>query len=123
MTDEGRMDAWNQMWRNFCVNDTYEPGSPAKPMTVAAGLEEGVIGQNDTFLCDGGQDVGGYRIKCVQYLWTRNPDLRAVLNEILQRCHDADRGETREYSGLQNIRNYSAWVRRPESIFRERHMD
>ncbi|CCY09645.1 cell division protein FtsI/penicillin-binding protein 2 [Clostridium sp. CAG:81] len=36
MTDEGRMDAWNQMWRNFCVNDTYEPGSPAKPMTVAA---------------------------------------------------------------------------------------
>ena len=35
-----------------------------KPMTVAAGLEEGVISQNDTFLCDGGQDVGGYRIKC-----------------------------------------------------------
>lgn len=31
MTDEGRMDAWNQMWRNYCVNDTYEPGSPAKP--------------------------------------------------------------------------------------------
>ena len=65
MTDEGRMDAWNQMWRNYCVNDTYEPGSPAKPMTVAAGLEEGVIGQNDTFLCDGGQDVGGYRTTCV----------------------------------------------------------
>ena len=91
MTDEGRMDAWNQMWRNFCVNDTYEPGSPAKPMTVAAGLEEGVISQNDTFLC------GCWRLQdqMFQYLWTRNPDVGAVLNEILQRCYDADRGETR----------------------------
>ena len=41
MTEEQRSEAWNQMWRNFCVSDSFEPGSPAKPLTVAAALEEG----------------------------------------------------------------------------------
>ena len=85
MTDEGRMDAWNPMWRNYCVNDTYEPGSPAKPMTVAAGLEEGVIGQNDTFLCDGGQDVGGYRIKCVSIY---GHGILTVEQSLMKSCND-----------------------------------
>ena len=85
MTDEGRMDAWNQMWRNYCENDTYEPGSPAKPMTVAAGLEEGVIGQNDTFLCDGGQDVGGYRIKCVSIY---GHGILTVEQSLMKSCND-----------------------------------
>ena len=85
MTDEGRMDACNQMWRNYCVNDTYEPGSPAKPMTVAAGLEEGVIGQNDTFLCDGGQDVGGYRIKCVSIY---GHGILTVEQSLMKSCND-----------------------------------
>ena len=86
MTDEGRMDAWNQMWRNFCVNDTYEPGSPAKPMTVAAGLEEGVISQNDTFLCDGGQDVGGYRIKCSNIY---GHGILTLEQSLMKSCNDA----------------------------------
>ena len=58
MTDEGRMDAWNQMWRNFCVNDTYELGSRRSRMTVAAGLR-GSHQSEYIILCDGGQDVGG----------------------------------------------------------------
>ena len=86
MTDEGRMDAWNQMWRNFCVNDTYEPGSPAKPMTVAAGLEEGVISQNDTFLCDGGQDIGGYRIKCSNIY---GHGILTLEQSLMKSCNDA----------------------------------
>lgn len=86
MTDEGMMDAWNQMWRNFCVNDTYEPGSPAKPMTVAAGLEEGVISQNDTFLCDGGQDVGGYRIKCSNIY---GHGILTLEQSLMKSCNDA----------------------------------
>ena len=86
MTDEGRMDTWNQMWRNFCVNDTYEPGSPAKPMTVAAGLEEGVISQNDTFLCDGGQDIGGYRIKCSNIY---GHGILTLEQSLMKSCNDA----------------------------------
>ena len=41
MTEEQKSEAWNQMWRNFCVSDSFEPGFPAKPLTVAAALEEG----------------------------------------------------------------------------------
>ena len=113
---------WNQMWRNFCVNDTYEPGSPAKPMTVAAGLEEGVISQNDTFLCDGGQDVGGYRIKCSNIY---GHGILTLEQSLMKSCNDAMMQIAAKLGvqRLQNIRNYSAWVRRPESIFRERHMD
>ena len=43
MSDEEQMDAWYKQWRNFCVSDTYEPGSPSKIFTIAAALEEGVI--------------------------------------------------------------------------------
>ena len=86
MTDEGRMDAWNQKWRNYDISDTYEPGSPAKPMTVAAGLEEGVISQNDTFLCDGGQDVGGYRIKCSNIY---GHGILTLEQSLMKSCNDA----------------------------------
>lgn len=57
-------DAQNAMWRNYCISDTYEPGSTAKALTIAAGLEEGIISPNDTFTCNGFLEVGGWRIKC-----------------------------------------------------------
>ncbi|MBQ2426365.1 MAG: penicillin-binding protein 2, partial [Lachnospiraceae bacterium] len=68
MTESEKTEAWNKMWRNFAVSDSYEPGSPAKPLTVAACLEEGVVYQNETYLCDGGHHVGGYNIRCVSRL-------------------------------------------------------
>ena len=49
----GQQVAWNQIWRNFCVSDTYEPGSPSKIFTVATGLEEGVLKGNESFECTG----------------------------------------------------------------------
>lgn len=57
-------DALNRMWRNFNINDTYEPGSTFKVITSAAGLEEGVVTENDTFNCGGGREVAGRYIKC-----------------------------------------------------------
>lgn len=65
MSEEEQTEAWYQMWRNYCVSDTYEPGSPSKIFTIAAALEEGIISGNETFFCDGGQDVAGTYIKCV----------------------------------------------------------
>lgn len=85
MTDEEKSDAWNQMWRNFCVSDSFEPGSPAKPLTVAACLEEGVIGQQETFVCDGGQDVGGHRIKCVSIY---GHGVISVEQSLMKSCND-----------------------------------
>ena len=44
----GQQVAWNTMWRNFCVSDSYEPGSPSKIFTVAAAMEEGFINGSET---------------------------------------------------------------------------
>ena len=53
LTDEQRQDALNQMWRNGCINDTYEPGSTFKIITASAGLEEGAVHLTDQFSCPG----------------------------------------------------------------------
>ncbi len=54
----------NQMWRNRCINDTYEPGSTFKTVTAAAGLEAGVVKPSDTFHCPGYIVVEDRRIRC-----------------------------------------------------------
>ncbi len=62
----GTQVAWNTVWRNFCVSDTYEPGSPSKIFTVAAGLEEGVLKGNESFECTGFNHVADRDIYCVK---------------------------------------------------------
>lgn len=59
-----KQDALNQMWRNGCINDTYEPGSTFKIITASAGLEEGVVTLDDTFSCPGYRIVEDRRIRC-----------------------------------------------------------
>ena len=54
----------NNLWKNFCITNTYEPGSTAKPFTVAMGLELGTITPDQTFVCDRFLEVGGHKIKC-----------------------------------------------------------
>jgi stage V sporulation protein D (sporulation-specific penicillin-binding protein) len=59
-----KMQQFNALWRNFCINDTYEPGSVAKPFTVAAALDSGKITGDEYFNCNGVREIGGYPIKC-----------------------------------------------------------
>lgn len=54
----------NNLWKNFCITGTYEPGSTAKPFTVAAALELGTVKPSDTFECGGYLEIGGYQIHC-----------------------------------------------------------
>ena len=63
-TDEQLYQNYNALWRNFCISDTYEPGSVAKPFTVATGLETGSITGNEVYNCKGSLEVGGWPIKC-----------------------------------------------------------
>ena len=64
MTDREKQDLLNQMWRNPCLNDTYEPGSTFKIITMAAGLEEKVVSLEDRFYCPGYKLVDDRRIHC-----------------------------------------------------------
>ena len=64
MTDEEKSEYLNTTWKNFCISDTYEPGSIYKPLVVAAALEEGVITKNSTFYCGGSITVADRQIGC-----------------------------------------------------------
>ena len=55
MSDQDMSDALYQVWRNFCVNDTYEPGSTVKTMTVSYALDQALVDPDENFVCDGGQ--------------------------------------------------------------------
>ena len=63
-TEKEQQEFLNQMWRNFTINDTYEPGSTFKIFTSAMGLEEGVVSEASTFNCGGSRVVAGRTIKC-----------------------------------------------------------
>lgn len=64
MDEEEKLEALNQIWRNFCISDTYEPGSTTKPFTVAAALESGAITGNESYNCTGMMHVGNHDIHC-----------------------------------------------------------
>lgn len=65
MSDEETLNALNNLWKNFCVTDTYEPGSTIKPFTVAAALETGALTGDETFYCGGSLHIGDYDIHCI----------------------------------------------------------
>jgi len=62
--EQEKQDLLNQMWRNSCINDTYEPGSTFKTFTTAACLEAGILNLNDSFYCPGYRIVEDRRIRC-----------------------------------------------------------
>ena len=62
--EAAKMEALNALWKNFCINSTYEPGSTMKPFTMAAGLEEGILTGNESYNCNGSMEVGDHLIHC-----------------------------------------------------------
>lgn len=64
MSSEEKLNALNQLWRNFCVSDIFEPGSTVKPFTIATGLENGTLAGGETYNCTGSMEVGGWTIDC-----------------------------------------------------------
>lgn len=78
----------NYLWKNFCISATYEPGSVAKPFTVAAGLESGKMTGNEYYTCNGQLHVGEHDIKCHNYKKGGDGTL-SVKESIEQSCNVA----------------------------------
>lgn len=66
-TGEKPYESLNALWKNYCITERYEPGSTAKPFTVAAALETGAITGNEVYTCNGAREIGGHTIKCHSY--------------------------------------------------------
>lgn len=86
MSEKEIDDARNRLWTNYCVSSTYEPGSTAKPFTVAAGLETGTLKGNETFVCDGGETISGHKIKCVNVY---GHGVETIRKSLMDSCNDA----------------------------------
>lgn len=76
------------LWKNYCIQETYEPGSTAKPFTVAAGLESGKMTGDEYYTCNGQLHVGDYDIKCHNYKLGGDGTL-SVQQSIEQSCNVA----------------------------------
>lgn len=88
MDEDEKSDALNRLWTNYCVSSTYEPGSTAKPFTVACGLETGTLKGNESFVCDGGEKFPGHPtpVRCVSRSGHGTETLRTAL---MDSCNDA----------------------------------
>lgn len=86
LDEDAKLDLLNELWQNFCITYTYEPGSTAKPFTIAAGLEMGSIAATDSFYCDGFEEVGGHKIKCVNKY---GHDMETLEQVLMNSCNDA----------------------------------
>ena len=64
MPDDEKIEKLNELWNNFCISDTYEPGSTFKPFTIAAGLETGILTGDENYVCGGVLQVGDHDIHC-----------------------------------------------------------
>ena len=64
MPDDEKIEKLNELWNNFCISDTYEPGSTFKPFTIAAGLETGILTGDENYVCGGVLHVGDHDIHC-----------------------------------------------------------
>lgn len=89
MSDEDVTNAMYQLWTNFCVSQSYEPGSTFKPVTVASALEEGVIQDSDTYDCAGYVDFEDYRLRCHSYSTTGKHGVITLEQSIMESCNPA----------------------------------
>ena len=97
-------DKVQKMWRNHLVNDTFEPGSIFKVVTMIANLEEGLVEESDTFTCGGSLRVGPHTIKC----WKRSGHGTQTLPEILQNSCNVGFMELGKKLGREKLNEYIA---------------
>lgn len=86
VSSEEQIEALNLLWKNFCVSETFEPGSVQKPFTIAAGLETGLLNTNMTFECDGSETINGQFVGCVNL---NGHGIETIEKSLMDSCNDA----------------------------------
>lgn len=104
MDEETKLEKLNELWQNFCVYYTYEPGSTAKAFTIATGLETGTVFTGDVYECDGKEMIPGYSspIKCVS---RAGHGTQTVKDALMNSCNDALMQMSYRI-GVQNFTDY-----------------
>ncbi|MCR5337707.1 MAG: hypothetical protein K6E75_04030 [Lachnospiraceae bacterium] len=92
----------NSLWRDFCISDTYEPGSVAKAMTVAAGLDSGKLRGDETYFCGGKLTVSGHQIKCHKH----SGHGMVNLSQSLEQSCNCALMQIGEQQGKENLMKY-----------------
>lgn len=108
MLEEGTYrDACDKLWKNYCISDTYEPGSVMKPFTVAMGLETGKLTGNETYTCNGYLKYGDYEIHCHNTAGDGTLDVKGAIAQSCNVClmHMADKIGPETFLQYQNIFN------------------
>ena len=105
VTSEEQVEALNQLWRNFCVSETYEPGSVQKPFTIAGGLETGKLNTNLSFVCDGHETISGSFIGCVNLY---GHGIETLEKSLMDSCNDALMQMARDYIGIHDFTKYQS---------------
>ena len=102
MSSEDKPRYLNALWSNFCVSEYYEPGSTAKPFTMATGLETGTVSLDDTFDCPGYLTIDGFRIRCHNIYG----DGLLTLGEALERSCNVAHMIMAEQEGKENFTKF-----------------
>ena len=105
VSQEDQMAALNKLWRNYCVSETYEPGSVQKPFTIAGGLENGTLNTNMSFICDGHETVSGSFIGCVNLRGHGTVNLE---RSLMDSCNDSLMQMSMNHIGISNFTKYQS---------------
>lgn len=104
MSDKKQLNLLNKMWRNYCISDTFQAGSTIKPFTVAGAIEENKINLEDTYMCDGGENVANYYVRC--HLHSGHGKVTAE-QSIMFSCNDALM-QIAEKEGIKTFTDYQS---------------
>lgn len=88
LDDDAKLDLLNKLWQNFCLTYTYEPGSTAKPFTVSAGLETGTLLGNETYICDGNEQIYA-NMKPINCVNRNGHGVETIEKALMDSCNDA----------------------------------
>lgn len=102
MSSEQKVEALNSIWKNYCISDTYEPGSTVKPIVISSALEDGTITGTEVYDCDGSENVSGQVIKCSN----NSGHGQLTLSEVVQYSCNDGMMELAEKMGVEAFIDY-----------------